>query len=113
MITLNEFKKVLKSKKFESKIEDSDESHLFTFTEAHMFRDNKPLCDYDLIEDGNGFRFIFLRKYQDFSTVDFKNIIFSVPDDHRFPLIVNWNGSDIQMGKGLNISVIARSPSEK
>lgn len=109
MIRLENLKKVLKNNKFYSKIEGSEETYLFTFTEDHIFRDNQPLCDYALTERSDGFEFIFLRKYQNFSTLNFANIIFSVQGDSRFPIIVNWDSNKIKMGNGLKVSFVAET----
>jgi hypothetical protein len=108
MLTLQEFHQILKSRPFKSEVVSSDESHIFTFTEIYIFKDGKPLCIYELIQDKSTFKLVFGHLFQNVSTTNFKNVTIVVNGDNRFPIVVNSDNLSIQSGKGFDITLIAQ-----
>lgn len=108
MLTLLEFHQILKSRQFKSEVVGSTDSYIFTFTEIYIFRDGKPLCIYELIQDKSTFKFVFGHLFQNVSTDNFKNVIIVVNGNNRFPIVVNSNHLSIQSDKGFDITLIAQ-----
>lgn len=106
-MTLNELKDVLKSKRFKSSTIDNDENFIFTFTEIYIFRDNKPLAVYELIQIDDNFKIVILNKLQNVFTDNFKNIILSVYGDNRFPIIINFDSFSLKQGNSYEITLEA------
>jgi hypothetical protein len=107
-LTLQEFHQILKSRQFKSEVVGSTDSYIFTFTEIYIFRDAKPLCIYELIEDKSTFKFVFGHLFQNVSTDNFKNVTIAVNGDSRFPIVVNSEHLSIQNGKSFDITLIAQ-----
>ncbi|WP_075352534.1 hypothetical protein [Algoriphagus marinus] len=108
MLTLNEFHQILKSCSFKSEVAEKTDSYIFNFTEIYIFRDGKPLCIYELIQDKTTFKFIFGNLFQNISTSEFKNVTIMIQDDDRFPIVVNSYYLSSQSGQGLDITLIAQ-----
>lgn len=108
MLTLEELHKILKSRSFKSEIIKSTDSYIFTFTEVFVFRDGNELCMYELIQDKNNFKFIFGPLYQKVYTDNFKNVTLVIPDDNRFPIIINSDNSAIPAVKTFDITLIGQ-----
>lgn len=108
MVELQELHQILKSKTFKSKVEGSSDSFTFNFTEIYIFRDQKPLCIYELVKDKTGFKFIFGHLFENVSKDNFKNVTIVIEGDNRFPIVVNSDNLAIQNGQGFDISLIGQ-----
>ncbi len=107
MITISELHQILKSRKFKSEVVGVADNYIFNFTEIYVFRDGKPLCIYELIQDETGFKFVFGHLFQNVSTAEFKNVKIEIKGDDRFPIVVNSDHLSIQAGKGYDITLVA------
>lgn len=106
MLKLEDLHQILKSRPFRSALEDSSESYIFTFTQIYVFRDNKPVCIYELTQANGHFKFVFSNFFQSVSTEIFKNVTIMIEGDKRFPIIVNSDYLTIQAGRGFDITLI-------
>jgi hypothetical protein len=108
MLTLQEFHQILKSRQFKSEMIGATDSYIFTFSEIYIFRDGKPLCIYELIQDKSTYKIIFGHLFQNISTYNFKNVTIVVNGDKRFPIVINSDHLSLQAGEGFDITLIAQ-----
>jgi len=73
-MTLEQLKELLKTNRFKS-VNRIGQNFIFVFTEAHIFRDDAFLCDYDLSEVNGNYYMKFLNLHQNIWTDDFKNVL--------------------------------------
>jgi len=103
-MTADELNKVLESMKFKSSFKGSDEHHQFSFKENYIGRDGISLGKYELTKADSDFKLTIVENRESIYTGNFVNIILTVPDDKRFPVIINFDSQALQQGKGFDIT---------
>lgn len=86
-MTIEDFKKILKSNAFKS-TNRLQQTHYLQFTELHVFKDGKYLCDYNIAKGVNDFKMTFSNLQFPFFTDDFINILLIV-DNVRVQININ------------------------
>ncbi len=86
-MTLKQFHRKLKSRQFKS-TNHKKQHFTFRFTEVHLFRDDKYLCDYSLAGKDSNFEMKFSNLNPSVSDIEFQNVLLLI-DNQK--IVVNQN----------------------
>lgn len=90
-ITIDELKTILQSREFKSTFKDRMERPVFTFRDGYIAREGDTFGKYEITKQGDKLKISISGTKESLFTEIYRNIIFIVEGDARFPITLNFN----------------------